>query len=149
PFVQKWTTTTFPRRSASLNGFEFNQSVTPVNSGARICVFSSSFVALKPELAFESAPEIMPDTIIAVANASLPFIFWTPCVSENPPDQIRLSRGDHSDGPHDLHVRLPRTMHLINTPYQNGAIDAQTRLLAQALTGKQLLAYYCSWPISL
>src|ERR1700693_5012819 len=34
PFVQKWTTTTLPFWSASLSGFEFIQSVTPVNSGA-------------------------------------------------------------------------------------------------------------------
>src|SRR5271170_6511065 len=34
PFVQKWTTTTLPFWSASLSGFEFTQSVTPVNSGA-------------------------------------------------------------------------------------------------------------------
>src|SRR6516162_8071525 len=34
PFVQKWTTTTLPFWSASLSGFEFIHSVTPMNSGA-------------------------------------------------------------------------------------------------------------------
>jgi hypothetical protein len=49
PFVQKWTTTTFPFWSASLSGFEFIQSVTPVNSGASMGVWAPPAAAARAD----------------------------------------------------------------------------------------------------
>src|SRR6516165_9645308 len=57
PFVQKWTTTTFPFWSASLRGPEFIQSVTPVNSGAATGVGAPSVAGGRPGFGSRSNPQ--------------------------------------------------------------------------------------------
>src|SRR5271170_5039328 len=87
PFVQKWTTTTFPFWSASLSGLEFSQTVTPVNSGAGIRGLSPLKFDVEPgfksgappRLWAAHAPRISPNSATAAVNLVfiLEFLFET------------------------------------------------------------------------